>query len=710
MSDTPSTGPVGEITLVESESFCVSGSSGQMRRGGEQGLYIRDIRVLDRLILRLDGNEPVTLSGRGVSPSAARFTGYWRAEGDTAPDPRLFVDRRRTISASLWEETRLVNYGLDPVEVVVELETGSDFASIFDVKHGRMAEPVSARKGDGGLRLASETTAQTTILRPQPPADESLPDQGILRWHVRLAPRTRWTLTLSVGLEEAHGTVWPARTWATDAAPAELSPPTWKGMEVVCSDGRVTQLAQRSIADLATLIVSDPLEPDDRFFAAGSPWYLTLFGRDSLWAAFMALPLDPSIASQTLRVLARRQGTRHDPATEEAPGKILHEVRHGGLGDRSDFPPLYYGTMDATPLWVLLLHEAWCWGMADGEVAALLPNLERALGWLRDDGDPDGDGFLEYRRSTERSLENQGWKDSSDGIQFADGRLADPPISLCEVQGYAYEAAIRGAELLDHFGRDGGDEWRAWAARLRDRFRESFWVPGDEPYPALALDGVKNQIDGIASNMGHLPGTGLVDEREAGAIARRLTRPDMNSGWGLRTLSDQSPRFNPLSYHGGSVWPHDTAIAVHQLALAGFGREATALLRGLIRTAPHFEFRLPELFSGEQRQPGGFPLPYPAACRPQAWAAGAALLMLRAALGLHPDLPNGCITLRPIWPFPFRQLYVGGMTVGTGELSITVVGDAGVFVHSAPAGVRIEIIGAPVLDTEPLPAGPLLID
>jgi glycogen debranching enzyme len=462
---------------------------------------------------------------------------------------------------------------------------------------------------------------------------------------------------------------------APDAPPA-AAPPTrelWRAPAVSAGDHRLPALVDRSVADLSGLLAADPVADDDHYLTAGAPWYLTLFGRDSLWAARMALPLGTDLAAGTLRTLARRQGTRTDPSTEEEPGKILHEVRVGPAG-----PVRYYGTVDATPLWISLLHDAWRWGLADADVAELLPNLEAALGWLRE---ATGDGFVRYVDNA-GVLSNQGWKDSFDSIQFSDGRLAEPPIALCEVQAYAFAAAMDGAALLDAFGRPGGDDWRHWAAGLRDRFRSAFWVEDRlGRYPAIALDGDGRPVDSVTSNIGHLLGTGFLDQAETAAVIRRLAAPDMDSGFGLRTMSSRSAGFNPLSYHGGSVWSHDTAIALRGLAAVGTGDAAplaASLVRGLLAAAPAFDFRLPELYGGESAGGGRRPLAYPAACRPQAWSAGAALVVLTATLGLTPDLPAGRLTLRPMRPSPVGGLTVRGLRLAGRPLDVrlTAAGDA----------------------------------
>jgi len=387
----------------------------------------------------------------------------------------------------------------------------------------------------------------------------------------------------------------------------------------------------------------------------------------------MMLPLGTSLATGTLRTLARLQGHRSDPETEEEPGKIMHEFRHTTTrpATRLALPPRYYGTVDATPLFVTLLSDAWRWGLDHQTVRELLPAAEAAMAWILAQADASEDGFIRYSGSRSQGLANQGWKDSPSAVQFADGRLPEPPIALAEVQAYAYEAAIEGAALLDAFGRPGGEAWRSWAAGLRKRFRDAFWVEDIMgPYVAVAVDAAGRPVDSVTSNMGHLPGTGILEHDEIAHIAARLNAPDMNSGWGLRTLSATSAGYNPLSYHEGSVWPHDTAIAVSGLAGTGYYAEASALLSGMVDAAARFGYRMPELWSGEERRPS--PLPYPAACRPQAWAAAGTIALLRAVVGLYPDVPSGRISIRPMRPAPLGGIEVDGLRVADRDLRISV--------------------------------------
>ena len=657
------------VTVVAAPALALSDADGQLTGAGATGVYLADRRVLSRLVVGVDGREPATVGGQSLDTATARFVGVVRHLGDPGPDPTVFVERARTISPrGLRETIRLVSRAREPLTCTVNVELDADLADIAEVKSGRPTATPPCRPdldGAGTVRWpVADGIAVIATLAPEPDETRAAaPSRVLAGWDVALPARGRWEATVEV-------------TATAPGAPPAAAPPTrelWRAPAVSAGDHRLPALVDRSVADLSGLLAADPVADDDHYLTAGAPWYLTLFGRDSLWAARMALPLGTDLAAGTLRTLARRQGTRTDPSTEEEPGKILHEVRVGPAG-----PVRYYGTVDATPLWISLLHDAWRWGLADADVAELLPNLEAALGWLRE---ATGDGFVRYVDNA-GVLSNQGWKDSFDSIQFSDGRLAEPPIALCEVQAYAFAAAMEGAALLDAFGRPGGDGWRHWAAGLRDRFRSAFWVEDRlGRYPAIALDGDGRPVDSVTSNIGHLLGTGFLDQAETAAVIRRLAAPDMDSGFGLRTMSSRSAGFNPLSYHGGSVWSHDTAIALRGLAAVGTGDAAplaASLVRGLLAAAPAFDFRLPELYGGESAGGGRRPLAYPAACRPQAWSAGAALVVLTATLGLTPDLPAGRLTLRPMRPSPVGGLTVRGLRLAGRPLDVrlTAAGDA----------------------------------
>ena len=435
-------------------------------------------------------------------------------------------------------------------------------------------------------------------------------------------------------------------------------PASWSTPHLTASDDRIARWVDTAIADLDALRLMTIALPGEVFLAAGAPWFFTLFGRDSIWAARMLLPLGTELAASTLRVLASMQGQTSVDETAEQPGKIMHELRRDGLEmpvEGLSLPPLYYGTVDATPLWVCLLHDAWRWGMPDDEVRALLANMVRALVWMRDFGDADGDGLLEYVDTTGHGLANQGWKDSGDSVQWHDGSLATGPIALCEVQAYAFEAAMNGAEMLDHFGLRGADEWRA--------------------------------VDTVTSNLGRLLGTGVLDERQSALVARRLVSPDMSSGFGLRTMSRSSGGYWPLSYHGGSVWAHDTAIAIAGLAKAGFRAESAQLTAGLLAAASAFDYRMPELHSGDSADELGTPVPYPAACRPQAWSAAASVSVVASALGLDPDAQTGVLGVSPA-THGLGALSVRGMRFAGNDVALEVDSAGEV---TAASGATIEV-------------------
>jgi hypothetical protein len=665
------------VTCMKAPTIALSGSDGQIRSGGVQGVLCYDRRVLSELVVRVDGHEPVPVGHNLDEADDARFVGIVRHLGNPGADPTVRLERRRRTRADgIVEQLRLVNLARTPVAVTVTVHAAVDLAGVIDVKHGVVVPPLEPRSIPGRSLSWADTQTQVTL---HATGDPAVTDPGFA-WTIEVPARSAWEASLI--LEVALLSPMP-HTFRPTA--------DGLGWDVVFIDGPVdlARVVRRGLGDATALALADPQAPEDLFVSGGSPWFLTLFGRDSLWAAQFTLPLGTDLARGTLRTLARRQGTRTDAETSEAPGKILHEVRNDLAG--STLPPVYFGSVDATALWVCLLHDAWRWGMAAEDVEALLDAMEAALGWLVDRADSDGDGFLEYVDLSGHGLANQGWKDSGDSIQFPDGDLAKPPIALSEVQGYAYEAATSGARLLEAFGRPGADRLQAWAAALRDRFRGAFWVADARGrFPAIALDSSKAPVTAAASNQGHLPATGLLDPDEIAAVAARLRQPDMDSGYGLRTMSSEAAGFNPLGYHTGSVWPHDTAIAIRGLAGAGHAAVAASLAAGLVRAAAAFGDHLPELWGGSDGWAGDPVLAYPAACRPIAWSGGAAMVLLQAAIGLEADVPAGVLRVRPRPEFSeWFPLRVGGLRVAGHALTISVASADSVTVETtAPLAVE----------------------
>ena len=652
------------VTVLCAPTVALSDPGGQIRAAGAQGVLHADVRVLSRAELRLGGAEPEPIGGSLRGASAAVFSSVPRQLGDDASGPVVRVERARTVAAGLVSEQITVHsYTEAEVRAELSLHVAADLAGVALVKDGYGAAPVPLQAAAHELRWGS-AELQVTLTAPGAVAAAEA-GGGVLRWQLALTGRGTAEFSWQLSVRDQEAVVRPAR----DGSP-------WRSARASADDPRLARLLTQSMADLGALRMASQRAPQDAFLAAGAPWFLTLFGRDSLWAARLLLPFGWQAAAGTLRALAAYQGQHTDPVTAEEPGKIPHELRRPGRATAGSLPPVYYGTIDATPLWICLLHDAWRFGMPADQVRALLPALRGALRWMRECGDADGDGFLEYIDASGRGLANQGWKDSGDSVRFASGRIASPPVALCEVQGYACEAARHGADLLDALGEPGAGQWRGWADTLTAAFREAFWVDdGSGSYPALALDRDKQPVDALTSNIAHLLGTGLLSQAEEALVAARLTGPELDSGFGLRTMSARAGGYSPLSYHCGTVWSHDTAIAIRGLAAAGHQDAAASLADGLLEAAAHFGWRLPELYSGDPRAAGPAPAPYPAACRPQAWAAAAVGALVQARLGLTVSVPDGQVDLAPP-PVPIGgaglRLHVDGLVAGEHTFSAGV--------------------------------------
>lgn len=607
------------VVALRAPTQAWSSSDGDMGSGAIDGVYHGDVRQIREIGVTCDGAAPEWISVAPHGASRVVFGGLLRAVDDHTPDPKVRILRDRVVEDGVVRDTMTITSHVDhPVTTTLRVRIVPEFSPLQEIKGGM---PIPR---DWQVTVADDTASATVTCEERsfavtaPGATIANDHDAVtLEWRVEVAPRTSVEAAWSIRLKDPSLVVRGAKRQASWGAPA------------IEGDPRLRRWLDAALGDLDALRLALPDRPDEEFYAAGAPWFLTLFGRDSLWAARLTLPIDHRIAASTLRVLARFQGTVTDADSAQQPGKILHELRGEPLampGEGIVLPPVYYGTVDATALWICLLNDAWRAGMPEDEVRELLPALHAALDWLLHHGDSDGDGFIDYIDETGHGLANQGWKDSGDSIQWRSGQLAEGPIALCEVQGYAYEAALAGAELLDRFGDPGSDGLREWAARLKARFAESYWVTTPEGrYPAIALDAHKQPVDTLTSNIGHLLGTGILDPTEERAVAELLTSPSMLSGYGVRTMSTEAGGYWPLSYHGGSVWTHDSAIIARGMALAGLHDAADLVVEGLLAAAEGFAFRVPELHSGDPASVTSRPTPYPAACRPQAWSAAAAV-------------------------------------------------------------------------------------
>ncbi|MEV4706375.1 glycogen debranching N-terminal domain-containing protein [Actinoplanes sp. NPDC049316] len=675
------------VTLFAGPAFCLSDHSGDIAPGSSHGLFVGDARVLSRWQLRLEGRRPEPLTVQAPDAYAGRFVLRGPA-GDS-----LLLVRERLVDAGMRETVTVRNLGRAAVECELKLAVAADFADLFAVKDGREGMAgVEATTSGGELRLTSCADAGRG-LRVSASGDPVLAPDA-LTWRIAVPGHGSWSAEIVAEAMVAGRWIAPGfeRGRPVDESAAARRLSAWRSAVTRVGAGSpgLAAVLTRTEIDLGVLQAPDP-RTGQPFVAAGAPWYMTLFGRDSLLTAWMALPLDLSLAVGTLQALAATQGRTTDPRTEEQPGRILHELRLGPDSDRALGGNRYYGTVDASPLFVMLLGEAWRWGAGEAVVRDLLPAADAALDWIDTYGDRDGDGFVEYERAAAHGLVNQGWKDSADAVSFADGRPARTPIALCEVQAYVHAALLARAELADAFGDPGrAAACRDRAARLRAAFAEAFWLP-DRGWYALALDGDKRPVDALTSNPAHALWTGIAADAHAEALVARLSQSDMDTGYGLRTMSSAMAAYDPVSYHNGSVWPHDTAIAVAGLLryahVPGAVELAHRLSAGVIEAAAGFGARLPELYCGFGRDEFAPPVPYPTSCSPQAWAAAAPLLLVRAALGLEPDVPRGTVGLTPRLPASWGTVTLSGLRLGAATLRITAAGDAGEII-GLPAGWR----------------------
>ncbi|MEU8177770.1 glycogen debranching N-terminal domain-containing protein [Microbispora hainanensis] len=688
----------GAMTLVAGGSFCVSARNGDVLPGSAHGIYYADTRLLSHWELRIDDSPIEELQVLAGEPYHATFVGR------TAPRPgqaesTLLIVRDRYVGGGLSEEVTIRNMSHEPAGCMVTLHIGSDVCDLFEVKTHRVhwVADVTTVADERSLRMFSGSKARGVRVVAKADGTPVLPmiNPRLLVFRVVVPARGEWT-----GCVQANPIIDGIETepWYTEKrlSPAlvqragELFEWDKRLPRVTTTNTALAGILRQSQKDLGALRLFDPGQPElPPTVAAGAPWFMTLFGRDSLLSSWMALPLDPELAHGTLGRLAALQGTKVDPLTEEEPGKIMHELRYGARqDDTSAAGHAYYGSVDASPLFVILLGELRRWGLHRAAVERLIPHADAALEWIEQYGMRDG--FLWYQRKTDQGLLNQGWKDSFDGINFADGTIARPPIALAEVQGYVYAAYI----ARHYFAKEARDTeteqlYRQRAAELRARFNEQFWLP-DRGYFAVGLDHEGRPIDALASNMGHCLWSGIVDRDKAPAVAEHLLSPRMFSGFGIRTLASDMGAYNPMSYHNGSVWPHDSALVASGLMRYGFVEEAQRIATGLLDAACAFGDRLPELFCGFDRAEFDLPVPYPTSCSPQAWASATPIQLLRLLLRVDPWVPSRRVWIAPVLPKGFGELRISGFPIAGTRVDLEAREDSGeVHVDGLPEEVRL---------------------
>jgi glycogen debranching enzyme len=638
------------LTILEGSTFCVSDERGDIETA-TTGLFARDTRFLSHWVLTINGAKPLLLSSGKVEYFSAAFYLRNPLAGDLRQD-ELSIARERFVGEGMQDHLVLQNHSHRQLEFELALEVGNDFADVFAVKEYDFAlgDPEAAEPLPPPVQPAYDATNNHLVLSD--PGDfpgvtqvffseRGDVDGSVVRYAIRLAPGEHWRLRVDV-TTAADGERMPPQTvereFGEELARVRASLTAWK-MSVPQLRSSWEPLAaafERSVADLASLRMGDGI-PVGQLPAAGMPWFMAVFGRDTLITCLQTLLFGPELARNALEALAALQATEDDPELDAEPGKIVHEVRTGKAA--TAWFSRYYGTVDATPLFLVLLSEVWRWTDDAAFVRKLREPALRALAWIDEYGDVDGDGFIEYRRRSVRGLKNQSWKDSANSQLFSDGSEAEEPIAPCEVQGYAYDAKRRAAELAREVWRERelAERLEREADELRRRFDLEFWCEGRGGYYALALDGEKRRVDALTSNIGHLLWSGIVPEERVDAVVDRLMGEDLWSGWGVRTMSATDAGYSPLTYHNGTVWPHDNSLIAWGLARHGRWPEAQRIVRRMLEASSHFDFQLPEVFAGFPRVETPFPIAYPTATRPQAWAAGAPILLLQVLLGLRPD-------------------------------------------------------------------------
>jgi glycogen debranching enzyme len=654
---------VTDLITLDGCTFFYTDATGDVDAREAKGYFFEDVRHLSRWQLLLDEQPLECLASRPVDYYSARMVGAPPGE-----QPPLTVRRDRFVTDGVHEDVIVRNHLAEPLHVKLELHFGADFADILEAQQG-------GESGDGnnGQELEGSSAKiwhQRNGYRRETIVAFSRRDvqleEGRAVFDLHLGPHEEWKTCVDI-VPVVDGRRRPAllrcESFREPEPQMPLALPEWleHAPYVECAAEPLVQTYRQSLLDLGALRIRPTKGVAHAMPAGGLPWFMTAFGRDSLITSYFALPFQPTLAEATLQALADMQATEYDDFRDAEPGKIMHELRRGILA-RSGVTPHspYYGSHDATLLFLIVLDEYERWTGDTALVRKLEGAARAAVSWLEGPADLDGDGFLEYRSRSSKGLRNHCWQDSDDSILFPDGTRAEPPIATCEIQGYAYDARLRTARLARKVWNDSAlaERLERDAAALRERFEEVFWL-GRRRFYALALDGEKRPVDTLTSNPGHLLWSGIVPPERAKILVRRLLGKDMFTGWGIRTLSARERPYSPLRYHDGTVWPHDTALIAEGMRRYGFREEATRVAHALLEAAHRFSHRLPEVFAGFERDEADVPVSYPGAMTPQSWSAAAPLLALRTLLGL--DAVDGELRASPNLPDDLRGLRVRGI-------------------------------------------------
>ena len=701
------------ITINHNNRFVIAQPDASMAATDDVGFFANDTRFVSGYAIALNGRAPTLLNAARVEHFSVRheFTtpelplgsGILGAAGRSLPARSIGLRLDRTIADGVHEDYDLVNYAADPARLILEVQIDSDFADIFDVRWKELVQrgelQTTWRRSAGQLRTTyrNGTFARGLIVQVANAASAPQFANGRLVFSLWLPAKGSWHTCLHwlpvIGRRRRARVLDCNALSANDAnLDTKVLPPV--GIEAAHS--ALPAIWRQAVEDMESLRMEQFAVGRSVFVpAAGIPWYMTLFGRDSLVVAMESISGFPEFAEGALDRLAAFQATDDDPEQDKEPGKVPHELRFGELAELGLLPfAPYYGTHDATSLFMVVLSYAYEWSANKRLLRRYRAAAEAALRWVLESGDRDGDGFQEYATRSSHGLFNQGWKDSAVAIQHHDGTIPELPIALCEFQGYAYDALLRMAAIRDVFDDgEGAEDLRARARRLYDRFNDAFWWETEGTY-YLGLDGQKQPIRTVASNAGHCLASGIVPTERAGRVVDRLTAPDMWSGWGIRTLSAEHPGYNPYSYHLGSVWPHDNATIAGGFRRYGRHREAQMVAEGIFDAAERFEAgRLPELFAGLPRGSGGFPVQYLGANVPQAWAAASVFRLVAILCGIHAAGSEGRIYVDPRLPDWLPALTMRNLRAGKGSADLRFEGDRADVLSNSTG---FEIIPGPV--------------
>jgi glycogen debranching enzyme len=682
------------LLAIDGTSFVLSDRAGNIGTG-TQGLFVRDTRYLSRWRLTVDGRAPSLLTSHHVDPFSS-LVFLMNGVGGTLPPNAVSVIRRRVVGGGMEEEIVLESHLDVDSEFDMRLDVDADFLDLFEVKARAFTNP-----GDQVFtEVPAEFDANRNAVVPPPgtalayeqqrgrysgsveidAGGDPVADEKGLTWRVRLPAHGIFQTAIQVRLR-INGERVAQRHGLGDFGQVRSGPRIIEGVgpglaRLTTNWDSLQSAYDRGADDLFTLLIDEP-DLATGLPAAGMPWFMTVFGRDTLITALQVLPGGQWLGWSAIDALAGLQSTVDDPQKDAQPGKIVHELRRGPTAINGGHFP-YYGTVDAPMLFIILLHELWRWSGDDERARRYRPNAEAVLRWMRTDGDPDGDGFIEWQRRATDGLENQAWKDSWDAFRDHAGTLARGPLAACEVQGYAYDALLRAAQLAAGPWQDEelAVELRERATALYARFNESFWSEERGGFYHLAIDGRKRPVDSMTSNMGHLLWSGIVPSERAPAVVHQLMSSALYSGWGVRTMGADEAGFNPISYHCGTVWPHDNSIIVAGLHRYGFHAEANRVMTAMVEASEEFpDHRLPEVFAGYSREVGPFPVEYPTASSPQAWACAASMFMLRSALGLEPDPATRSVLADPHLPDHATMVDLRGFTAFGQPFDLQVEGE-----------------------------------